>query len=54
MNKQAIVDALYNEIHDAELTIDDLEERIASIRDDLNYVEGRRCLACSLLRQVEE
>lgn len=54
MNKQAIVDALYNEMHDAEATIDDLEERIASIRDDLIYMEGRWCLARSLLRQVEE
>jgi len=53
MNHKEIVDILCEEIYDADCTIDDLEERISDMRDELNFVRGRKCLSCSLLHVAE-
>ena len=54
MNKQELIESLYEEIRVAEDDIDDMEETIVSIQMDIAFVKGRRCGACCLLQQLGE
>lgn len=54
MNKQELIESLYEEMRCAEDDIDDMEEIVASIQMDIAFVKGRRCGACCLLRQIED
>ena len=56
-----ITTLLQAEIDDGEASIVDIEETIASMEEDIynmrmeiSFIEGRCCLACSLLGQMDE
>lgn len=51
--RQELIDMLYAEMKDAEYSIADLEDIISSAEEDIIFIKGRRCLACSLLNRLE-
>jgi len=52
MNIEEMVKRLEAEMEDAEDSICELEEIIASAEADIAFINGRRCLACGLLAHV--
>ena len=54
MNNNEMIDCLHEEIYDAENSIDELVEQIADMQNELSFIEGRRCLACGLLTELEK
>lgn len=54
MNRQELVESLYEEMRVAEDDIDDMEEMIGGMQMDIAFAKGRRCMACCLLSQIED
>lgn len=52
MNIQELVEMLEAEIEDADDSICDMEDVIASAEADIEFIKGRRCLACGLLTHI--
>lgn len=56
MEPNEIVEMLHEEMYDADCSIDELEEIISSHEDsisiarmEIEFISGRKCLACSML-----
>lgn len=52
--REEFVEILRAEIEDAGCSIDDLEDVIASSIEDMSFIKGRMCLACSILHLLGE
>ena len=59
MKTNDIVDMLHDEMYDAECSIEELEEIISSheesidiARMEIEFVSGRKCMACSMLHEI--
>lgn len=59
METNDIVDTLHEEMYDADCSIEELEDIIASheesidiARMEIEFISGRKCLACSLIAHI--
>ena len=59
MEINEIVEMLHEEMYDAECSIEELEEIISSheesieiARMEIEFIGGRKCLACSMLHEI--